>query len=1239
MSDCFHINPLQHGGTSQDQRPMAALDPTSAPIDGRSLGDLLLFAEQYGALLNFYDTTNKLNGDWKSFLSNDLSTILAAIIVVDYQKPLPLYYEHFNVLDTLDDAHINEYFSILFDIAFSVVDEIRDWNSRLVLKSAAKDLLMNEINTQLSYAFATLVKYYYLAIHMQILPPGVDFIDLSYSEAIDPESYQYKSAAMVLQQQFAHEWLTQFGFANTGMQDVINQLTATPGLLGAPEAVYGDSSWLTKNRKLYASSFYKTVFTNIYNSYVRIITTSKGYFNDSVTTYAYHSPHNGLMIAFFRLFGKAQEALNTFTNKHLNFYYHHVLRLNRKAAVADSANIVFTLAKNVESYSLDQGTQLYAGKDATGKELIYQTDKVVALNQGTITSLSAVFLDEDPTAGGVFAAAIANSADGDGKDLPTADPSWFAFGQPQSTITDVTAKTMTEASVGFIIASPILLLSEGKRVITVTINTATSAITQAGLGASDLVSNISVSITGKKGWLPAFTDFSSATVPSTSNAVKVDAVNNQIIIQCIVPAALDAIVALDPKIHNEDYSTLWPVLKVLLNNSAPPLVYERLSKLQVTTVQIKADVTGAQSCVLFSDAGSLSNQKPFMPFGPRPKEFYSFYFGSQEVMSKQVDSLTLNLNWLGLPTAALNDYYSYNSGGNPVNYLGGTVAPSSFTCAAAVKDAASSTDGSGYASLPGGAANLFDDAGGGVANTTKQLTFTNVYSSSDSQLDNFTDYSPDLRRGFIRLQLSAPAAAFGHDAYVKVFTQQVVKFNQTPDVTKESLPNEPYTPQLQPVIYNYSAFETITLAAYDNTKGQFYQLFPFGYAELKTGGSAATLLQAFRCSTDNIDMQGALYIGVQNLAENQQLNLYFEMDEGSEDGAVDPAGVYWYYLQDNQWLSLKPNLLSDTTNGMLGSGVITFSVPEGINEDNTLMPAGQKWIRAGVQKDSGAVVDQYRAYPKIYAVFTNAVGATFADNGNDPNHNAVPLPAETISKLYKSDASIKKVEQPYPSFDGSMQEASKPYYTRVSERLRHKNRAITIWDYERIILGQFSFLYKAKCLNHTNDVTETAPGCVRVIAIPDVSTKSTGDLLQPMISNNKRSLINEYITQLNCPFADTAVENPTYEAIRVNCQVQFNKDLLFDDYSKKLKADVTRFLAPWAFTEGREIDFGGSMHRAYIIKFMEDLSYVDFVTDVTLDLLDGDTAILTDVVEVTASTSKSILTSYKDHNIGNNTCQ
>ena len=91
-------------------------------------------------------------------------------------------------------------------------------------------------------------------------------------------------------------------------------------------------------------------------------------------------------------------------------------------------------------------------------------------------------------------------------------------------------------------------------------------------------------------------------------------------------------------------------------------------------------------------------------------------------------------------------------------------------------------------------------------------------------------------------------------------------------------------------------------------------------------------------------------VGIANVKAGQQLNIYFEMSEGSEDSSLDPTGIYWSYLSNNEWKPLKDLFLSDSTNDMLGSGIIRFLVPEDMNDDNTIMPSSIRWIRAAITR-------------------------------------------------------------------------------------------------------------------------------------------------------------------------------------------------------------------------------------------------------------------------------------------------
>ena len=151
-------------------------------------------------------------------------------------------------------------------------------------------------------------------------------------------------------------------------------------------------------------------------------------------------PHLALFFGFLYMFKVAQDDLNTITERHLDFYYREVLQLEEKPTVPDQAAIIFTLAKNINSYLVEKGTGLKAGKDDTGVELIYKTDKDIVVNKAQVEYLKAVFANINDSFSGlstdpendhrIYISPIANSSDGEGGDIETEEKSWETFGEP-----------------------------------------------------------------------------------------------------------------------------------------------------------------------------------------------------------------------------------------------------------------------------------------------------------------------------------------------------------------------------------------------------------------------------------------------------------------------------------------------------------------------------------------------------------------------------------------------------------------------------------------------------------------------------------------------------------------------------------------------------------------------------------------------------------------------------------------
>ena len=88
-----------------------------------------------------------------------------------------------------------------------------------------------------------------------------------------------------------------------------------------------------------------------------------------------------VMYSAFYIFYVPQKQFREITQRHLDFYYKEVLKLQEKPAVPDKVHVTFGLAQNVDTQLLRKGTLLSAGKDSLGRDLHYAIDEDIVQNQ------------------------------------------------------------------------------------------------------------------------------------------------------------------------------------------------------------------------------------------------------------------------------------------------------------------------------------------------------------------------------------------------------------------------------------------------------------------------------------------------------------------------------------------------------------------------------------------------------------------------------------------------------------------------------------------------------------------------------------------------------------------------------------------------------------------------------------------------------------------------------------------
>jgi hypothetical protein len=493
----------------------------------------------------------------------------------------------------------------------------------------------------------------------------------------------------------------------------------------------------------------------------------------------------------------------------------------------------------------------------------------------------------------------------------------------------------------------------------------------------------------------------------------------------------------------------------------------------------------------------------------------------------------------------------------------------------------------------------------------------------------FTAIAPDPVPGFLTFSLEKD---FLHSTYRKKYVEYLMAHSQNPTANPLVVLNEPYTPAIQSISLAYTAYsDDVNLASnsvsdFAHPDVQFFHIAYFG--QMQEHGyqrhqfefvpdKSVTLFPHYA-------YEGELLIGCSNLRAGDSVSVLFQVAEGSADPEAERQAIQWFVLCDNYWRSLQRHEVKDTTRNLLTSGIVQFVIPAEATTTHTVLPSGL-WIKAAVTHNVNAV-------SQLVEVVANAVEVQFQDRGNDPTHLTTPLEPQKIAKLNAGLSTVKTIQQPYASFGGRAIETDNAFYTRVSERLRHKNRCIGGWDYERIILEAFPSLHQVKCIPHAKLNSWLAPGHVLLVVIPDLRNRNAIDPLQPKVDADTLSQIAAYVQSRTGMQVKLHVKNPSYQQIQIYCNIQFRPGYEFNYYKAVLQQDLIQFLSPWLHDANRAITFGGKIYKSVVLDFVEDCSYVDYITDFKM-YSSREGASSADLSEVQPATPDAILVSARSHSI------
>ena|GEM_PF-6810269 len=382
-------------------------------------------------------------------------------------------------------------------------------------------------------------------------------------------------------------------------------------------------------------------------------------------------------------------------------------------------------------------------------------------------------------------------------------------------------------------------------------------------------------------------------------------------------------------------------------------------------------------------------------------------------------------------------------------------------------------------------------------------------------------------------------------------------------------------------------------------------------ASLQSNTSSLTAGSAFNGTKEGT----ALFIALSETESHiGQISLFLE----NSGQAVDPGTLSWSYRKNGRWVDFnKTAILRDTTCGLSQSGIVIFDFKEPLTSDDSGLFGGLACIRCVCSNGNAAYIKE---------VLPRAIELSFSESSIGTGPGGEPLPKETISKAVNSVVGVKAFSQPFAGESGTRAEDGEQFHRRVAERLRHKGRSWSVWDYETLVLEKFVDISYVKCLPACGPDGVAAPGHVSVIIIP----KSYADSLKPYPGNKIVNDVHSFLQSSASPFAGIHVIGPSYREVSVGANISLKPG--YNDavrYDALVSEALTDYLRPWVgYKDGRRFKDGDGVSD--IIAFLESLPFVDIIKDLVVKV-DGEAVDMNGSILRTKSTE--VMTSAAVHGI------
>ncbi len=900
-------------------------------------------------------------------------------------------------------------------------------------------------------------------------------------------------------------------------------------------------------------------------------------------------PHKAFLLAFYKLLETPRQLLNAFPDAHRQLYYRKVLGLTEHGMTPDQVVVSCSLTKGTTQLMLSKGLELDAGQDSQGMPKRYQLDAPVLANQGEWTDLRWVRRRDKVASGGSELEAgtqYAQISFDKSMSMPWPEGGVRLFELQQE-------ESKAIAKQGRVVSSPVLAMSGGTRIVTVTFN---KVIEQSAA--------VTVQLSSEGKWLTI-----------DPEAIK----NDGMTLKLTISPELGPI---NPAPGLDGYPTTGPMA------TAPLLKITRADGKPVPQIaSIRVKVENLQNVLMSTDDGIAQINEKSYPFGLLPRTGSGFNLFSPDWYANPFAiKLTLTPQWDDLPKISFEEWYK--------SYTNKPKSNDAFV----VKSGLCSASSSVFVNRD---KSLFNGNELGIAPTEKEI-LVRIPPALAVATEPTNSLDPKDGPRWVRIELGKQD--FLHREYPKALANSHLKNTfktreNTQDrlawldlaeeavgykvFTTEVIPppeiNPPYTPQLKALKVDYSCTD-------NNLTNNQYLLTPFGYRKDADG------------MEDKDAKNPQLYLGFTGILPGQNINLYWQLH------SPHALEVQWQYLHtDNVWKSFNKTVY-DQSNGLFESGLWSSLLPLDASKEAPWMPSGRYWIRGVVtppSKENSSKVNNHSpsSYPRLFGLHTNSTTATLVDgNSLEAAHFEQALPAFTITRTVKNIDGLNAIIQPWPSHGGRAPESTPEFLQRAAKHLKHRGRALTWRNITTLLHEKYPEVHDVRLAEPAPVEKALEYPTQRLVVIPANGKMDNNNSLKPVFNLARLERMTEFVRSIASPWLNLKLENPSYIEVKVTMiigginqsdyqygeedddvnnesdnksgnfnnypNISYNVDFaahVNQDYAQhQLEKALQYRYMPWGWDHKSVVKTGAHFDKFEMIKFIQQLDFVKRVNTLTI---------------------------------------